>query len=517
MARIEKSQPAAAVQNTESQSKPNQPTQTNEATAVRNETAGRASKVGELVNQGENVRHRLRAEAPPPAPPPDLATEASVNRVGGKVVIDAGAGDDRIAVNQDAKTGDVIVSVNGAERRFSGADRDNLVIRAGDGNDNVTVGNGVRVNLTLEGGNGNDTIAVDAGVTREQTIRGEAGDDNITGGGGADTIEAGAGNDTVNGGAGRDYINGSGGDDTLAGGDGDDVIYGGDGNDSIAGNAGNDYLEGSQGDDSIDGGEGSDVLSGGIGDDNLRGGAGDDALYAGQGRDNIAGGTGSNKIYAQTGTDTVEASDAPNGVNNTVVNVELVGNPGGLSVRVEGSPEFRERVEADLEMLRSSPRGREMLTAFDKSYTETRSRFAGVPLFGRMFNDGTTVTIRETSGGNTEQSVGRRNRADAVINYNTQRISLGGGGWQDRPPVVGLYHEMAHAYDSVNDTFAPGTYSGTDATNHGADNLERVAVGLPIDHDNDPKTPEIQDPRHPSGLTENALRDEMNLPRRPRY
>lgn len=496
MARIEGSGGAAAVsQNQESQSKVEN--KTNNSVTINNEIDGRASKVGELVNRSESIKAKLMAETAPPTPPPppDLATQASVTKVNNKVVIDAGAGDDKIGVTQDAKTGDVIVNVNGAERRFTGADRNNLVIRAGDGNDTVTVGKGVTVNLTIEGGEG---------------------DDNITGGAGADTIEAGAGNDTVDGGAGRDYINGSRGNDSLAGGDGDDVIYGGDGDDSISGNAGNDYLEGSKGNDNISGNEGADVLSGGIGDDNLSGNDGNDAIYSGQGKDNVSGGAGTNKIYAQTADDTIQASDAKNGINNVVVNVELVGNPGGLSVRVEGSDEFKERVEADLEMLRSSPLGRDMLNAFDKSYNETRSSFAEVPLIGGLFNDGTTVTIKETDGGNFEQSMSG-GRADAEIGFNMRRISLGGGGWQDRPPVVGLYHEMAHAYDSVNDTFAQGTYSGTDLSNQGVNNLERVAVGLPIDHDNDPNTPEIQDPKHPANLTENALRDEMNLVPRPRY
>ena len=48
-------------------------------------------------------------------------------------------------------------------------------------------------------------------------------------------------------------------------------------------------------------------------------------------------------------------------------------------------------------------------------------------------------------------------------------------------------------------------------------NLERVAVGLPIDHDDDPSTPERLDPDMPYAYTENALREEWAWPRRPRY
>ena len=47
---------------------------------------------------------------------------------------------------------------------------------------------------------------------------------------------------------------------------------------------------------------------------------------------------------------------------------------------------------------------------------------------------------------------------------------------------------------------------------------ERVAVGLPIDNDNNPKTAErTDDANHPDELTENALREEMNLQLRNSY
>ncbi|MFD0593358.1 M91 family zinc metallopeptidase [Catellatospora coxensis] len=46
---------------------------------------------------------------------------------------------------------------------------------------------------------------------------------------------------------------------------------------------------------------------------------------------------------------------------------------------------------------------------------------------------------------------------------------------------------------------------------------ERVAVGLPIDDDGDPTTPERLDPHHPYPLTENALRDELGVSGRQTY
>ena len=55
---------------------------------------------------------------------------------------------------------------------------------------------------------------------------------------------------------------------------------------------------------------------------------------------------------------------------------------------------------------------------------------------------------------------------------------------QPAPPAVVLYHELAHIYDHFHGTVAAGTYEGAD--NQGVPNRERVAVGLPIDHDGDP-------------------------------
>jgi hypothetical protein len=480
-----------------------QTAETNASVALTTDDAGREGRLGDLFADGINARFRMlfAAAFQTGAPtPPNLSTQASVTDTGGRIVIDAGAGNDNVSVTRTA-TGGVTVNVNGAERTFTGADANRLTIRAGDGNDTINVSPDVTVRLTLEGGDGNDTI------------RGGGGNDTIRGGNGDDTIEAAGGNDTVYGGAGRDYLNGSLGNDRLYGGTGDDVVYGGDGNDTVQGNAGDDYLEGSRGNDTVYGGAGRDVLSGGLGDDTLRGGDGNDVLYAGGGTDRLYGDRGTNRLYAQSG-DTTQASSARRGIRNTVVEVELAGTP-GTSVTVNGSAEFRERVEADLEMLRSSPLGRQMLTSFDTS--------------------GRTVTIQETAGGNNADWTRRTipgapqpflNTAtgaagtpdDATIGYNTSRISLpGADAWRRRPPVVGLYHEMAHVYDITHGTFQPGAYNGVDTADHGINNNEREATGLRVDHDNDPTTPERTVPQHPDDLTENAFRRELGQTRRGSY
>ncbi len=51
---------------------------------------------------------------------------------------------------------------------------------------------------------------------------------------------------------------------------------------------------------------------------------------------------------------------------------------------------------------------------------------------------------------------------NATIEYNTSRITIGSRDWERRPPVVALFHEMAHSYDFTHGTLRRGVYDGTD-------------------------------------------------------
>lgn len=473
-----------------------------------------------------------------------------------RIVVDAGGGDDQIRVTRDAKTGATVINVNGERHTI----QTSTYIDPADGREKAQVdvdgkpqqlGRNDPYLITIRAGDGNDTLLVSSNVRLNFTLEGGAGNDRIQGGAGNDRIEAGDGDDNVNGGSGRDYINGSRGNDKLYGGAGHDTVYGGDGDDYIQGNAGEDYLEGGRGRDHVLGGAGHDVLSGGLDDDTLEGGAGNDKLYAGAGTDKLYGNvaanrnpkrsTGSDTIYSQKG-DTV-GRDA----GTTVVNVELTGTPGSRGVRIEGSPEFVERVEQDIEFLRSSPTGRQMLTEFDKAYDSSRDPKSSWWLIGGFFNDGNTVTIRELSEEDngfaaptdyTKTSLDPKtgqpgDGSDVIISYNTQLNQFPfrdpknpADAWRDLDPVVVLYHEMAHAYDDVYGVMQPyEMYQAKNPTDRdprdvGVPNRERQAVGLendgiPYDFDGDPKTPKTT--ANPHALTENGLRDELGRPRRPRY
>src|SRR6266508_4312158 len=174
-------------------------------------------------------------------------------------------------------------------------------------------------------------------------------------------------------------------------------------------------------------------------------------------------------------------------------------------IRVEGTAAFVERVRAYLRLMQASPIGQRMLAELDR---------------------GDTIVIVEdesTSASWTALDLpGGRRFTVFTVAYNTMR-----GVSADRsPPIIGLFHELAHVYDFLNQTGASGVHqdpndpdwvTGEDGTPAGAANDERAAVGLPIDHDGDPTTPHRIDPDHPYELTENALRDEMAIPPRRRY
>jgi hypothetical protein len=489
----------------------------------------------------------IKRTSTPAADPSDAPIE--------RIVVDAGGGDDQIRVTRDAKTGATVINVNGERHTI----RTSTYIAAnGDENAQVEVdgkpqqfGRNDPYLVTIRAGEGNDTLLVSQNVRLNFTLEGGAGNDRIQGGAGNDRIEAGDGDDNVNGGGGRDYINGSRGNDKLYGSAGHDTIYGGDGNDYIQGNAGEDYLEGGRGRDHVLGGAGHDVLSGGRDNDTLEGGHGNDKLYAGEGTDKLYGNTAANRNSRRaTGRDTIysqRGDTVGRDAGTTNINVELAGTPGSRGVRIEGSPEFVERVEQDIEFLRSSPTGRQMLTEFDKAYDSSRDPKSSWWLVGGLFNDGNTVTIRELSeedngfAAATDYSKTELDPrtgqpgdgSDVIISYNTQLNQLGlrdpknpADSWRDFDPVVVLYHEMAHAYDDVNGVMQPYAQyqaknpNDRDLRDIGMQNRERQAVGLendgiPYDFDGDPKTPKTT--ANPHALTENGLRDELGRRRRPRY
>jgi Ca2+-binding RTX toxin-like protein len=112
------------------------------------------------------------------------------------------------------------------------ADATRFIIRAGNGHDQVSIGDGVTIGAQVHGGNGNDTIEggdgndVLIGENGKDTIDGDDGNDLILGGNGRDVLQGGLGTDTLDGGTTGDILSDPDGDLNLIGGLGRDTING---------------------------------------------------------------------------------------------------------------------------------------------------------------------------------------------------------------------------------------------------------------------------------------------------
>lgn len=428
------------------------------------------------------------------------------------------AGDDTVIGNE----GDDFISGSSGDDRLLGSDDDDTIlggdgediIYGGDGDDRALAGAGDdRVygydgDDELHGGSGDDTLI---GHDGDDRLEGGTGNDSISGSDGADWILGGQGDDTVRGGSGEDYLEGQDGDDTIYGGDDRDIAYGGDGDDNIDGGDADDYLEGQTGDDTISGGDGDDVVSGGAGDDALDGNLGRDVVISGTGTDTIEAGAADNIYVTDDTTVNGEAAE------------EFLSDPTAVpdNMVIEGTPEFRARVEADLQVLASTNEGRELLDSIATSDN--------------------TITIRaqdDPDRGSTATATGGDDRflqpdgtpgpgSDSIVRIRPQRVSqyrVGDGTSRLRtPPIVTLVHELVHAEQHVHGTMEPGQ---TDEVNletgrltGDVDNIRELdAVGLPHSHDRDDDgvaDTGVHD--HHDHPTENSFREELGLPPRTEY
>jgi hypothetical protein len=167
----------------------------------------------------------------------------------------------------------------------------------------------------------------------------------------------------------------------------------------------------------------------------------------------------------------------------------------GSDVTPDGSDEFTQRVQDDLDTLESSPNGQLMLDALDDAEED--------------------IEITELDG----EPYGQAH--ESSVEYDPRYDNFQG----EAPPTAVLFHEMGHVYDHQNDVRLDDKYvnpddpdtgtGGSSEVGEGVNNSERQATGLPVDRDGDGQF-EIDD-RHPIEYTENGLRAEMRLDDRETY
>ena len=309
---------------------------------------------------------------------------------------------------------------------------------------------------------------------------------------------------------------------------------------------GNDYLDAGRGNDLAKGGLGNDVVSGGKGHDEVQCDSSAGTLIGASGTDIYRSIDAADTVYvdSKAGQDIIAARVPGAGIK--LVEIDQDAGKQSIYFAPNQRQEFVTRVEDDFETLRSLESGKAMLNALDEARHDSyrpNNYTLGINTGGGR--SGHRVQMRELDGaGNlaslrdptnniptTEGGSAVSNRrwttsdpinspaggSGSVISYNPSvNIELNTG--VATPPAIILFHEMAHAYNMVTGTGLSGTSSngGGGATTN---SFERQAVGLSVDHDLDPSTPQqrLSEAAQPFQLTENGLRTELNLALRPRY
>ncbi|MGF6096858.1 M91 family zinc metallopeptidase [Pseudomonas sp. 18175] len=393
-------------------------------------------------------------------------------------------------------------------------------------NGNLTV-NGKPYNLTLEPGQvlviktrgGNDDVTIDPAVDWDVTVEGGDDDDVINAlGSGIVRVFGGKGNDFIRLGSGLGYAEGNDDNDVIYAGPGKCVVYGNNGRDRVYG-----YLGPGAGDAYLDGGNDNDYIRAGSSRTVINSGAGNNVLQ-GNGRTTFYSGSGQNRIMA-TGEENrifAKKTDAILRTATTERNWTTPTTAGSFAFSVEGSADFKQRFNDDLEMLRSSPTGQKMLAELDalakrsdspikviEGESENNSFYMpNSAYFNQQLENGENPDIANDPKLGT---IVANTRGDPMpigtLVYNPHYFS------ENALPLTYLFHELAHAYN-----FKTGTvFSGKKGMEP---NVELQAVGLPtsaapFDFDDDPATPPVN--TNPDPFNENALRKEMDVPLRESY
>jgi len=181
------------------------------------------------------------------------------------------------------------------------------------------------------------------------------------------------------------------------------------------------------------------------------------------------------------------------------------------AITVEGDAEFQAKAIRDLDKIKETKSGKKLLDSITKSGKDLRIHSDGGT--GNWAWTDPPPTATNTDG---YMSGGKRGKAaDAEVAYNPDRDRLtgppgsvyNGQAWAqppNRPPEVGLYHELVHA-----DDFMHGRFDSTNGSNTGAmagtpiANGELRAVGLP--------------PYQNEAYSENAYRKDRGLAQRTFY
>lgn len=441
------------------------------------------------------------------------------------IVISGTEGNDEwnVAQNED---GSMVINVNGIEMTYSAEDAERLVfdlgegdnsfladetvmndlrIKAGDGNNNITGGSGNdsiefgNGNNMIDGGKGNDNIAgghgdniistgepkpnsmfanlfgipqggdtVNVGDGNNIIVTGD-GNNNITAGNGNNTISGGAGNDNIHVGNGDNTVHGGAGNDTLWAGNGHNVIYGGDGDDSISAGTGSNFIDGGAGSDNISigansfnsilagGNNSTNVVLGGEGDDNISiygggtnyidGGAGRDKIKGGSGDDIIYGGAGADSIKGGGGNDTISYGESPHDVTYEQLVNSTPEASGAATGSISSTPVAPENIATqglNGDVLSVSPELQQYYASRGEEITyDPHPPYGDIPIIQRQDSYGNTFNINANMGPDFDRMMAAAAEAGEPIQVNS--------GYRTLAEQTALYNDPNY------DAAAPGS------------------------------------------------------------
>jgi type VI secretion system secreted protein VgrG len=173
----------------------------------------------------------------------------------------------------------------------------------------------------------------------------------------------------------------------------------------------------------------------------------------------------------------------------------------GKSIKIEGDKKFQKKTIKDLEDLKKTPTGKNLLESLDDSGKQVTIK----PVANSK--QGNSCGYINPSGRFTGSDGKPGKGTDSIVSYNPDRKKIGNQKWEKRPPAIGLAHELIHADQAAHGTMSLGEADNdskkdpSDPTKFAKANLREIeAVGIP--------------PNDKRDFTENKIRSEWD-PKQP--
>ena len=149
------------------------------------------------------------------------------------------------------------------------------------------------------------------------------------------------------------------------------------------------------------------------------------------------------------------------------------------NVTIEGDDKFKARVASDLKTLMAIPAGRKLLGTLESAKNPIKI----TPLNSNVKNSSLNFSqsVNTCVGSDGTPSKGEK----ANVRYNPAFINKDVASKGATPPLINLYHELAHAYNVTTGTVLSGvitTFRDKNNKVREEEAMEHQAIGLPLEN-----------------------------------